>query len=234
MAAGTGERFESKDPKKFYTLLDRPMLVWTAERFAVHPGIDSITVVVTPGEEKRVSSVLDEHGVPGGASVVAGGDGVSGGVSVVAGGATRQESVRLGLESLDPSVDIVLIHDAARPCLTPLLIDRTLDVLKEHAAVIPAVPVVDTLVREEDGNVAAIVDRTHISGVQTPQGFHRNLIVRAHAEAVRRGSVVSDDGSLVLAIGEEVRTIPGEGTNIKITYIEDAVIAEAILSRQRR
>ncbi len=233
MAAGTGERFESKDPKKFYTLLDRPMLVWTAERFAVHPGIDSITVVVTPGEEKRVSSVLGEYGVPGGASV-GGGDGVSGGVSVVAGGASRQESVWLGLESLDPSVDIVLIHDAARPCLTPLLIDRTLDVLKSHPAVIPVVPAVDTLVREKDGKVEAIVDRTHISGVQTPQGFHRDLIVRAHSEAVRRGSVVSDDGSLVLAIGEEVRTIPGEGTNIKITYIEDTVIAEAILSRQRR
>lgn len=221
MAAGTGERFESKTPKKFYPLLDRPMIVWTVERFAVHAGVDSITIVVTPGEESQVASVLDEHGVPGNFSVVAGGE-------------TRQESVRLGLESLPPEGDVVLIHDAGRPCLTPLLIDRTLDVLKSHPAVVPVVPAVDTLVRvDDDGRVEAVVDRTHIAGVQTPQGFHRELIVRAHTAALETGSVVSDDGSLVLAVGEEVRTIPGEGTNIKITYIEDAVIAEAVLSRQR-
>lgn len=221
MAAGTGERFESKDPKKFYPLLDRPMIVWTVERFVVHPRIDDVTVVVTPGEESQVASTLDQYGVPGV-------------VSVVAGGETRQESVRLGLESLPSSVEIVLIHDAARPCLTPLLIDRTLETLKSHPAVIPVVPAVDTLVRVGRGDcVDVVIDRTRVAGVQTPQGFHRELIARAHADALERGAVVSDDGSLVLALGEEVRTIPGEGTNIKVTYIEDALIADAILSKQR-
>ncbi len=211
----------AKTPKKFYPLLDRPMIVWTVERFVIHSRVDSVVVVVTPGEESQVASTFDQYGVPGE-------------VSVVAGGETRQESVRLGLESLSSSVEIVLIHDAARPCLTPLLIDRTLDMLKSHSAVIPVVPSVDTLVRVGDGDrVKVVIDRSRVAGVQTPQGFHRKLIVRAHADALERGAVVSDDGSLVLALGEEVRTIPGEGTNIKITYIEDTVIAEAILSKQR-
>jgi 2-C-methyl-D-erythritol 4-phosphate cytidylyltransferase len=72
-----------------------------------------------------------------------------------------------------------------------------------------------------------------VSGVQTPQGFHRELIVRAHRAAVKSGTIVSDDGSAVLALGEKVHTIPGERNNIKITYVEDAIIAEAVLGRQR-
>ena len=216
MAAGAGERFAGKGPKTLFPLLGIPTLVWPARRFARHRAVDSIVVVAAPGEEARIRSTLDDHRI----------DKVS---RVVAGGATRQESVRRGLETLDPECGDVLIHDAARPCLTADLIDRVIEALGSHAAVIPVLPVVETLVREANGSVDAILDRVHISGAQTPQGFHAALILRAHRSAKSKGFASSDDGSLVFALGEKVQTIEGERTNIKITYSEDAPIAEAIL-----
>ena len=220
MAAGSGDRFEGTEPKALYPLLGRPVLVWSAERFAMHPGVDSITVVVPPAEEARFGAVLEKHRVAKLARVIAGGE-------------TRQDSVRLGLDAVDPACDVVLVHDAARPCVTPALVSRALDALKTHGAAVPVWPVVDTLVREDGGTVDAILDRVHISGVQTPQGFRRDLLLRAHRSAKARGVTSSDDGTLVFALGEAVRAIQGERTNIKITYIEDAAIAEAILEKQR-
>lgn len=220
MAAGAGERFAGRQLKTFYPLLGRPALVWSAERFALHRDVGEITVVCAPGDEGRVGEVLAAHGVTR----------VSG---VVSGGRTRQESVRRGLEALAPACRTVLVHDAARPCLTLSLIDRAVAALRTHDAVVPVWPVVDTLVREADGRIDEIVDRARISGAQTPQGFRAETLVRAHRNAVEKGISSSDDGSLVLALGETVRSIPGERTNIKITFVEDAPIAEAILERQR-
>jgi 2-C-methyl-D-erythritol 4-phosphate cytidylyltransferase len=221
MAAGAGERFEGRESKKLHPLLGRPAIVWAVERFATDEAIDSVTVVVAPGEEDRIREILGGEQFP---SVD----------RVVRGGSTRQESVHLGLEGLYPSCDTVLVHDAARPCVTPSLIARTLRALEKHDAVVPIVPLVDTLVRERGGVVDAVLDRVDIVGVQTPQGFRAELLTKAHRHARSRGFSSSDDGSLVLELGEAVRTIPGERTNIKITYIEDAMIAESILERQRR
>lgn len=219
-AAGIGERFEGAESKTFHPLRGRPMLAWTIERFAIHRSVDSICIVVGAGEEGRVREMIAAERLTK----------ID---SIVHGGATRQESVWLGLESLDAGFDIVLVHDAARPCLTAALIDRTLEALGVCDAVVPVWPVVDTLVREEGGWVDALLDRAHISGVQTPQGFRRELLVNAHRRAQADGFVSSDDGSLVLAMGERVAAIPGERTNMKVTYIEDVVIAEAILARSR-
>jgi 2-C-methyl-D-erythritol 4-phosphate cytidylyltransferase len=216
MAAGAGERFAGGGPKILHPLSGLPVLVRSTRLFARHRAVDAIIVVCAPGEETKIREVLDFHGVEKIARVVSG-------------GATRQESARLGLEALDPECEIVLIHDAARPCLTAGLIDRVIEALKTSPAVVPVSPVVETLVRESGGSVDAILDRVHISGVQTPQGFHAPVVLRAHRSAKARGFVSSDDGSLVFALGEKVRTIEGERTNIKITFAEDAPIAEAIL-----
>ncbi len=216
MAAGAGERFAGGEPKTLHPLLGKPVLVWSVDRFARHRSVDSVTVVVAPGDENRVAEVLKVHGIP----KIAG---------VVAGGKTRQESVRLGLDALDPSFEVVLIHDAVRPCVTPVLIGRVLDAVSADSAVVPVCPAVETLVHESAGAVDAILDRVHISGVQTPQGFKCDLILRAHRRAKATGFTSSDDGSLVFAMGEKVRAITGERTNIKITYAEDAPIAEAII-----
>lgn len=220
MAAGAGDRFAGRETKTFYRLLGRPLLVWSAERFCLRRDLDPVVVVCAAGDEGRVGDALASHGV---ARVA----------RIVPGGKTRQESVMRGLEALDPSCPAVLVHDAARPCLTLSLVERVLDALKTHGAVVPVCPVVDTLVREVEGAVEAIVDRAGIAGAQTPQGFRTDLLVRAHRNALARGISSSDDGSLVLALGEKVRSIAGERTNIKITYIEDVPIAEAILERQR-
>lgn len=220
MAAGAGDRFAGRELKTFYRLLGRPLLVWAAERFGLRRDIDPITIVCAPGDEGRAGEALAAHGVTR----------VS---RIVPGGGTRQESVRRGLAALDSSCGTVLVHDAARPCVTLSLIERTIEALKAHDAVVPVWPVVDTLVREADGRIEAIVDRARVVGAQTPQGFRTELLVRAHRNAAEKGVSSSDDGSLVLALGEQVRSIAGERTNIKITYIEDAPIAEAILERQR-
>lgn len=216
MAGGTGERFGTGSPKQLAALNGRAMIAWSAEVLARSPRVDGMVIVTAPGVEVSLREVLP----PDAARKVRG---------VAIGGATRQESVFNGLENLPREATHVLIHDAARPCLSTALLDRVIDALSSHDAVIPAVPVTDTLVRELDARVDAILDRVHVSGVQTPQAFRTELIVRAHREARERGFQSSDDGSLVLALGQAVATVAGERTNIKVTYREDLSIAEAIL-----
>ena len=195
-------------------------MVWPAERFATHAAIASITLVVAAGEEDRVRRMMADAGLTRIGRIVAGGP-------------TRQRSVALGLQALGDSSDKVLVHDAARPCLSHDLISRVLSALQESVAVVPAVPTVDTLIHEHDKTVDAIVDRVRVRGVQTPQGFDTGLLIRAHQRAASRGFESSDDASLVYALRETVRVVPGERSNIKVTLPEDLQIAEAILrSRQ--
>jgi 2-C-methyl-D-erythritol 4-phosphate cytidylyltransferase len=214
MAAGTGERFGTR--KQTELLNGRPMLAWSCAVLADSPRVAGLVVVTTPGDE---TAPLD----------VPGGEAARKLVAVVGGGATRQDSVYNGLDRVPDGTTHVLIHDAARPCLTAMLRDRVIDALAAHDAVVPAVPVTDTLIRDVDANVDAILDRVHIAGVQTPQGFRLDLIRRAHRDARDRGFQSSDDGSLVLALGEKVATVAGERTNLKVTFPGDVMIAEAIL-----
>jgi len=215
MAGGSGERFGAGAPKQMVLLNGRTMIAWSADVLARSPRVNGLVVVTPPGVDMALPD-LPPHAA---AKVLA----------VVVGDATRQGSVSNGLRDLPRDATHVLIHDAARPCLSPGLRDRVLDALAEHDAVVPAVPVTDTLIREAGARVDAILDRVHIAGVQTPQGFRAELIRRAHRVARERGFQSSDDGSLVLALAEKVATVSGEPTNIKVTYREDLVIAEAIL-----
>jgi len=215
MAAGSGDRFGG-EPKQFLPLRNKPVIVWAIESFCDHPDVGGITVVAEPGREHEIGELLESYCVEEIEEIVPGGE-------------TRQDSVRRGLEALRSTSVTVLVHDAARPCLSGVLLQRILDALCGVDAVVPALPAVDTLIREKANRLHAVVDRTGISGVQTPQGFRTELLRRAHANAEAKGIVSSDDGSLVLAMGEPVSTVPGERTNIKITFEEDMAIAEAIL-----
>ena len=217
VAAGTGERFGAREPKQFCRLGRRPVLAWSIGAFSSCPAVDSITLVMTPGLEDRAAALVEEHHLE---KVEA----------IIAGGALRQESVRLGLDAVLESTENVLVHDAARPCVTAALIDRVCGALARHAAVIPLVPTVDTLALELNGSIDAILDRSRIRGVQTTQGFRAELLDRAHRRAAARGLMSSDDGSLIYAMGERVKTVPGDPTNIKITYHADLKIAETILA----
>jgi 2-C-methyl-D-erythritol 4-phosphate cytidylyltransferase len=222
VAAGAGERF-GKELKQFAPLHGRPVMVWAIEPFSRHREISGITVVVTPGSEERVRQLATARDL---GKIDA----------IVPGGNTRQDSVRRGLEAMGGKSEFVLIHDAARPCLSDGLLQRILDALRSADAVVPSLAVVDTLIHEKSGSLDAILDRVGISRAQTPQGFRTELIRRAHRHAEAKGIVSSDDGSLVFALGEAVRTIPGERGNIKVTFEDDMAIAEAIVAErlQRR
>lgn len=218
MAAGSGSRFDAGTPKQTTVLNGRAMLAWSAEMIAASPRVSGLVLVAPSGFETSWKDLLD-------------GEAARKMRAAVVGSATRQDSVYNGLDRVPEDATHVLIHDAARPCLSSALRDRVIDALAEHTAVVPAVAVTDTLIRDLDAGVDAILDRVNIAGVQTPQGFRLDLIRRAHRVARERGFKSSDDGSLVLALGEKVATVPGERTNLKVTFRDDVVIAEAILKR---
>jgi 2-C-methyl-D-erythritol 4-phosphate cytidylyltransferase len=220
MAAGRGDRFEGNTPKQLALVNGRPMIAWSIERFAACADIKTIVLVVPPDQNSAWEAAMAE---PSGGHVS----------KMVNGGERRQDSVRLGVEALPENVTHVLVHDAARPCLSAKLLERIVGALKNNNAVVPAVPAVDTLVVDTNGRVDAIVDRATISGVQTPQAFEKQLLLRAHRKAHAEGLRSSDDGSLVLALGEAVTTVPGDRMNIKVTWPDDVAIAEAILTLTR-
>lgn len=218
VGGGAGERFGADTPKQLATLHGRAMIAWPADMLAVSPQIASLVLVCAPGIEDAVRAVLSPH--------------AAGKLMATApAGATRQESVFNGLGAVPAGTTHVLIHDAARPCLSAALRDRVLDALQRHTAVVPAVPATDTLILARDGHVDALLDREQVSGVQTPQAFVLELILRAHRTARARGFLSSDDGSLVLALGEPVATVAGERANLKVTFRDDLALAEAIFQR---
>ena len=213
VAAGTSERFGA-GLKQVALLIDRPVLAWSVERLGA--AVDEVVVVAPPGREDALAAALAGPW--------------SGQVDrIVPGGETRQASVRAGLEALGDDVDVVLVHDAARPCLGADLVGRMLDAARRGGAAVPVVAVRDTLVREHEGRVDAVLDRQGVCAVQTPQAFALDVIRRAHRRAAARGLEASDDGTLVLAMGTPVVAVRGEPDNIKITWPSDLVLAEAIL-----
>jgi 2-C-methyl-D-erythritol 4-phosphate cytidylyltransferase/2-C-methyl-D-erythritol 2,4-cyclodiphosphate synthase len=140
---------------------------------------------------------------------------------VVPGGRTRQESAYIGLKALPAECDAVLIHDAARPFVTPKLIGRVADRLREGVpGVVPGLPVTDT-VKQASGDVVRTLPRSSLYAVQTPQGFLKDTILERHEQAVRSGQECTDDASLLESAGLTVEIVPGEDANIKITTPHD-------------
>ena len=148
-------------------------------------------------------------------------------VHVTAGGAERQDSVRLGLAALPPQVDLVLVHDAAR-ALTPVAVfEDVIAALRAGAdAVVPVLPVADTVKRVSGDRVLGTVERADLRAIQTPQGFVRTVLEQAHAQA---GPAVTDDAALVERLGRTVVTVPGSEEALKVTRPFDLVVAEAVL-----
>jgi 2-C-methyl-D-erythritol 4-phosphate cytidylyltransferase len=149
-------------------------------------------------------------------------------VSVCAGGDTRQQSVRAGLKALE-GCDCVLVHDAARPLASPALVRRVLAAALHTGAAIPGVPPRDAVKRVEGGRVMESLDRSRLLMAQTPQGFHYQLLERAHFQAADAGLVGDDDAQLVAAAGHAVTVVAGEPTNLKLTTAEDLALLEALL-----
>ena len=159
-------------------------------------------------------------------------------VRVVAGGPTRSRSVLNALLTLSPDVDVVLVHDAARP-LTPVGLVEAVDAAVRAGlpAVVPGLPVVDTVKRvaadDDVWRVAGTVDRAHLRAVQTPQGFARDVLDRAYSSAVSERSLdATDDAGRVERIGVSVAVVPGDETAFKVTRPLDVVLADAVLTQR--
>lgn len=215
VAAGRGERLGEGRPKAFVEVGGRP-LVWHAlQALSRSVRVSHVVVVAPDGFEGDLA--LSEAS------------------AVVHGGSTRQQSVAHGLAALPPEADVVLVHDAARCLAPPSLYDAVAaDVLAGHDAVIPGLPVVDTLkVVDGDGLVTATPDRAELRAVQTPQGFRRVVLDRAHAAAVDRGDTdTPDDAALVERIGLAVHVVAGHTDAFKVTRPQDLLLAETVLARR--
>jgi len=212
VAAGSSRRMDGVD-KVFTTLAGRPLLAWTLAAFKKCEAIDGIVLVASASGIDRMGAFVREWRMP---KIEA----------IVGGGATRQESVRAGIEAATDAV-IVGIHDGARPLVTPELIARGVEEAREHRAVVCAVPARHT-VRQVDGDrvVRGTLDREGVWLSQTAQVFARELLLEAHRRAE---ATATDDAALVEALGHEVRVYEGDPSNLKVTTAMDLVAAEALL-----
>ncbi len=215
-AAGGGTRLGRGD-KAFVDLAGAPLVVHTLRRFLPLPEIGPI-VVVAPAE--RVAAMADLV-----RPLAAGGR-----ISVCAGGPTRRDSVRLGLAAL-PRVEQVLVHDAARPLVSPELIRRVLAAVGETGAALPGVNPRDAVRHVVDGQLAGALDRRGLILAQTPQGFRLELLEEAHAKALAGGVEADDDAQLVWALGHPVAVVAGEESNLKVTLDADLGPCEQQLLR---
>lgn len=177
-------------------------------------------VAAPPADVNEVRGLLDTYELPKA-------------VSVVPGGSSRQESVRVALVALPRDVDVVLVHDAARPLVPVDLVDAVAAAVRAGAtAVVPVLPLTDTVKRvDAGGQVISTVDRDTLRAAQTPQGFRRDVLASAHAAA--DGADLTDDAALVERMGGTVTTIPGSVDAIKVTRPVDLAIAETLLTRRR-
>jgi 2-C-methyl-D-erythritol 4-phosphate cytidylyltransferase/2-C-methyl-D-erythritol 2,4-cyclodiphosphate synthase len=210
VAAGRGYRLGGGLPKQYLPLGGRPILRHCLATFCAHPDIDAVRVVIHADDRplyEQAARGLDL-------------------LEPVPGGAERQDSVRLGLESLtDLAPEQVLIHDAARPFVTVGVIDRVLAALEADAGAIPALPQADTLKRAgEGGTIAGTLDRAGMWRAQTPQGFHFGAILEAHRAAA--GQTLTDDAAVLEAVGGTVRLVKGAEDNGKVTTADDLRRAE--------
>jgi 2-C-methyl-D-erythritol 4-phosphate cytidylyltransferase len=178
-------------------------------------GVDELVVMIDPTEHRRVME-LASSAAP------------RLGCRCAEGGARRQESVERGLRLC--SREMVLVHDGARPGVTAELCARVLRAARELGGATACLPVSDSTARLLDGRLGEILPRSELTAIQTPQAFRREILQRAHREAVQVGRDADDDAALVLAMGEPVAAVLGDPRNLKITRTEDLLALRAWLS----
>ncbi|TWV58398.1 2-C-methyl-D-erythritol 4-phosphate cytidylyltransferase [Streptomyces misionensis] len=227
-AAGRGVRLGPGAPKALRALNGTPMLIHAVRALAASRHVSLVIVVAPPDGAAEVKSLLDAHELPGSSTDFL----------VVPGGESRQESVRLGLAALPPEYGVVLVHDAARPLVPVDTVDAVIEAVRDGApAVVPALPPADTVKEVEPAAepgapepVVATPERARLRAVQTPQGFDRATLLRAHETVT---DDVTDDAGMVEKLGLPVVTVPGHEEAFKVTRPLDLVLAEAVLARRR-
>ena len=209
VAAGSGSRFGDPLPKQYHKLGGKSLLGHCIDCFAGHTSADLIQIVYNPDHQDWYDQTIS--GASCGSDIP----------QPVAGGTTRQQSVLNGLRALNAkSPDIVLIHDAARPGISDTVITRVIDALKNHAGVIPTLPVADTI-KQANGNniILRSIPRESLHRAQTPQGFVFKTIFDAHTQF--EGQELTDDASLLEQLGVDVVCVEGAASNDKITQRDD-------------
>ena len=206
VAAGRGERLGSEGPKAFVACAGRPLLEWSVAALQACADVERIVVALPPG-------VVAPAGTDG-----------------VIGGEQRSHSVHAALRHAGEA-DVVVVHDAARPLVTPDVVQDCLDMLasEDCDAAIAAVPVADTIKEAEGEVVVRTLDRSRLWAVQTPQVFRREVLERALAADPEVVAAATDDASLVERLGGEVRLVMAPRQNLKVTTVEDLRLAELLL-----
>jgi len=215
--AGEGRRMEGRGAKLLLDLDGRTLLERAAMPFLLHPAVGEIVAVVPeallPAARDALARLPRERVV---------------GARAVAGGATRQDSVRLGLEAIAVDAAFVAVHDVARPLAHAALVERVFAAAKTHGAAIPALPLRDTVKEVEGDRIVRSIPRERLQGAQTPQIFSRAILARAHAQS-RALPDATDDAALVEALGLPVAVVAGEPFNLKITDPTDLIVARALI-----
>lgn len=203
--------------KQYLTLGQDPILLHTIKAFETCDRIDQLVVVVP---ESDLDYCRDR--------ILTGTSGRLP-ITLAAGGSERQESVQRGLAHLGDETAVVVIHDGVRPFIEPDQIAQCIDEAAAHGACILGLPVTDTLKQTQDGFIQSTVDRSSLWRAQTPQAFRLALIREAHAKASAGNVHVTDDAALMERLGQPVKIIPGNRSNIKITTPEDLAYARLLV-----
>jgi 2-C-methyl-D-erythritol 4-phosphate cytidylyltransferase len=215
-AAGSGRRMGGQK-KAFLELAGEPLLVHCLRPFLRHPGVVAVTVALPADEARTPPSWLTE---------------LDPRVGVVAGGETRLESVQRAVEALGDAVEVICVHDGARPLVTAEVIQRCVRVARGGEGAVAGWPVTDTL-KEVDGErrILATPDRSSLWRAQTPQVFPAGALRRAYRSALAEGVEATDDAAVFTWAGGRVRMVEGDPWNLKVTYPDDVAVAELLLNR---
>ncbi len=215
-AAGRSSRFGAAEKKVFALIDGRAVWLRSAELFLARPDVCQCIVVAAAEDRPRFAEATDDR------------------LLIADGGAERFESVANALARTTAEADFIAVHDAARPCLTPELLDKVFARAAETGAALLAVPVADTVKRDDGaGRIVATVPRHGLWLAQTPQVFRRDWLLDAYARRAAFGGGITDDAQLVEAAGRSVHLVSGSAANLKITTREDLDLAEAVLRARR-
>ncbi len=219
-AGGLGKRVGATIPKQFLPLAGKPLILYSLETFARHPLIENIIIPVAPTWRPKLEALLADLFLQKE-------------IILVSGGKTRQDSVYSGLKALPPKSSIVLVHDVARPFVTPQIIEKVIQAVEKHGAAIAAARIQDTVKMVEEGIIKETIPREKLFLAQTPQGAKIDLMLRAFEAAYRDRFIGTDEASLLERIGIPVYVVPAPRTNFKITVPEDLRLAEALVGLNR-
>lgn len=212
-AAGSGSRFGGEIPKQFQPLAGKPIVQHVIERFLAHPDVRRVIVPVT---EELLSSISQSS---------------SDRIHFVAGGKTRQQSVIRAFRAADDIFDIVAVHDAVRPFFADSTFRAVLDAAERTGAAIPVMPLADTVHTTRGDSIDLTLDRSALVAAQTPQCFRFEVLREVLERAERDGEEATDEAGLAARYGFEVKTVPGDPLNFKITRPDDLALAEAVYAR---